>query len=417
MLRTSGCSPDATVHGRHPAVDRPADRSTCPSSSPARTTCRGARSSTRRRRSPCSFRSRGSASAPLILIPTVVTAAVILSYRPRFWAWSRSSRPRAPPGCAAHPDRRDPTIWLVMLVALATRWPWVSAFIWFKPSVFPFALIGIRDRRWWIVSAAFAISRWSCCRYGPVGHRDPQRPRARTRGCSTRCRRRPWRARPIPDHCVARADPSGPYPLTTAESMRGAARCVATHATDPGEGPCAEGSKKSERQVRRQRQDARHAGSELERRAYGDQQERGCVDARVRSEQQAREDCRDETAGRIAQDQPERDQANQHRNGQRQPRERPQRVIARQREQKVPAADWLPAVVNTRNQCWYWSVLVDRMPNTVTPRAVASVPTSAFLRQTSIQNRTGSDEGLGGEGQRDPERNSIPDAVFVPGDG
>ena len=45
-----------------------------------------------------------------------------------------------------------------MLVALATRWPWVSAFIWFKPSVFPFALIGIRDRRWWIVTAGFALS-------------------------------------------------------------------------------------------------------------------------------------------------------------------------------------------------------------------------------------------------------------------
>ena len=44
------------------------------------------------------------------------------------------------------------------LLALATRWPWVSAFILFKPSVFPFALVGIRDRRWWIVTAAFALS-------------------------------------------------------------------------------------------------------------------------------------------------------------------------------------------------------------------------------------------------------------------
>jgi hypothetical protein len=94
-----------------------------------------------------------------ILIPVVVTAAVVLSYRPKFWAWIAILvvlvlHPDAPlPWIAG-----TPTIWFIMLVALATRWPWVSAFIWFKPSVFPFALIGIRDRRWWIVSIAFAVS-------------------------------------------------------------------------------------------------------------------------------------------------------------------------------------------------------------------------------------------------------------------
>ena len=97
--------------------------------------------------------------APFIIIPTVVTAAVVLAYRPRFWAWVAIlavlvHHPDAPlPWIAG-----TPTIWFIMLVALATRWPWVSAFIWFKPSVFPFALAGIRDRRWWIVSAAFAVS-------------------------------------------------------------------------------------------------------------------------------------------------------------------------------------------------------------------------------------------------------------------
>jgi hypothetical protein len=102
----------------------------------------------------------GPLGAPLFVLgPAVVTAAVILSYRPRFWAWVAILAM-----LVLHPDAPlpwiagTPTIWVIMLVALATRWPWVSAFIWFKPSVFPFALAGIRDRRWWIVTGAFAIS-------------------------------------------------------------------------------------------------------------------------------------------------------------------------------------------------------------------------------------------------------------------
>jgi len=94
-----------------------------------------------------------------IAIPALITVAVIWSYRPGFWAWAAILLV-----IALHPDAPliwiagTPTIWVVALVALATRWSWVSAFVWFKPSVFPFALIGIRDRRWWIVTGGFALS-------------------------------------------------------------------------------------------------------------------------------------------------------------------------------------------------------------------------------------------------------------------
>lgn len=94
-----------------------------------------------------------------IAIPALITIAIIWSYRPSFWAWTAIMTV-----LVLHPDAPliwiagTPTIWVVALVALATRRPWVSAFIWFKPSVFPFAMIGIRDRRWWIVTGAFALS-------------------------------------------------------------------------------------------------------------------------------------------------------------------------------------------------------------------------------------------------------------------
>jgi hypothetical protein len=98
-------------------------------------------------------------AAVFIAIPALITAAIVWSWRPTFWAWAGILLI-----LVLHPDAPliwiagTPTIWVVALVALATRWPWVSAFVWFKPSVFPFALLGIRDRRWWIVTAAFAVS-------------------------------------------------------------------------------------------------------------------------------------------------------------------------------------------------------------------------------------------------------------------
>jgi len=94
-----------------------------------------------------------------IAIPATVTVAVIWSYRPGFWAWAAILLV-----VVLHPDAPliwiagTPTIWVVALVALATRWSWISAFIWFKPSVFPFTLMGSRDRRWWLVTGAFAVS-------------------------------------------------------------------------------------------------------------------------------------------------------------------------------------------------------------------------------------------------------------------
>ena len=106
------------------------------------------------------FAALGDLGAALfILIPATITATIVWSWRPGFWAWFAMLVL-----LVLHPDAPliwiagTPTIWVVALVALATRIPWVSAFIWFKPSVFPFALIGIRDRRWWIVTGLFALS-------------------------------------------------------------------------------------------------------------------------------------------------------------------------------------------------------------------------------------------------------------------
>ena len=44
----------------------------------------------------------------------------------------------------------NPVMWIVMFVALGTRWPAAYALVFLKPSIFPFALLGVRSRAWWV---------------------------------------------------------------------------------------------------------------------------------------------------------------------------------------------------------------------------------------------------------------------------
>ena len=52
----------------------------------------------------------------------------------------------------------NPTIWIVAFVGLALRFAWPGALILLKPSLFPFALIGIRSRGWWLCALVLAIA-------------------------------------------------------------------------------------------------------------------------------------------------------------------------------------------------------------------------------------------------------------------
>lgn len=52
----------------------------------------------------------------------------------------------------------NPTIWIAAILALATRWPWMSAFVLLKPSLAPFAFAGMRTRAWWGALAVFALA-------------------------------------------------------------------------------------------------------------------------------------------------------------------------------------------------------------------------------------------------------------------
>lgn len=95
---------------------------------------------------------------PFTVLPAVLWWAVplgiivwrVAALRPSPWGWAGVA------ACLAWPITFDlvwtgnPALWIAAAMALATRWPWVSALILAKPSLFPFALFGVRDRRWWM---------------------------------------------------------------------------------------------------------------------------------------------------------------------------------------------------------------------------------------------------------------------------
>lgn len=90
-------------------------------------------------------------------IPLGLTTMIVLAYRPAPLAWLGigilfAFRPTLDTIYCGNPG-----MWVPLAVALSLRYRGVGAFVFLKPSLFPFALIGLRDRRWWIVAGLLAL--------------------------------------------------------------------------------------------------------------------------------------------------------------------------------------------------------------------------------------------------------------------
>jgi hypothetical protein len=92
------------------------------------------------------------------LIPAAILAAVIWRHRPGPWTWVGIALCLAWPYSPAKYVFGNPVIWATAAVALGTLWWWPSALAVIKPTIIPFALIGMRDRRWWLVIVALGIA-------------------------------------------------------------------------------------------------------------------------------------------------------------------------------------------------------------------------------------------------------------------
>ena len=91
------------------------------------------------------------------VIPICATFAVVAHHRPDPHAWPLLLGLLIFPGTLQVIWVGNPTMWIVLGIALATIWPAAGPWALLKLTLAPFALVGIRRRGWWIGLVAFGI--------------------------------------------------------------------------------------------------------------------------------------------------------------------------------------------------------------------------------------------------------------------
>lgn len=103
---------------------------------------------------------------PVVLwwaIPLAIVGWTLVSLRPAPWTWPLLALCLANPWSIQLTHSGNPTIWIAAFVALSVRWPWVSALVLLKPSLFPLAFVGVRSRAWWaavVVLGGVSLLLW-----------------------------------------------------------------------------------------------------------------------------------------------------------------------------------------------------------------------------------------------------------------
>lgn len=95
---------------------------------------------------------------PMVLwwaIPAVLTAWAIWRVRPRPAVWPLMALCLAWPTTPLKIWTGNPVIWCMAAMSVAIVYRWAAPFALLKPSLFPFALFGIRERSWWVGLAVF----------------------------------------------------------------------------------------------------------------------------------------------------------------------------------------------------------------------------------------------------------------------
>ena len=91
------------------------------------------------------------------VVPIAILAGVLLYWRPSLAGWTLIL------ACLANPLSLtiylwgNPGMWIVAFVALGTVYGWPAVFVLLKPTLAPFALVGIRRRSWWVALGVLAV--------------------------------------------------------------------------------------------------------------------------------------------------------------------------------------------------------------------------------------------------------------------
>jgi hypothetical protein len=86
-------------------------------------------------------------------IPLGVTAWAVWKLHPAPVSWPFIAFCLFWPPFVARTVAGNPIMWALAFLALGCLYKWPAALVLIKPSLFPFALIGVRNRSWWIALA------------------------------------------------------------------------------------------------------------------------------------------------------------------------------------------------------------------------------------------------------------------------
>lgn len=92
-----------------------------------------------------------------VVIPAAITGWAVWRLRPAPWAWPLMALCLLWPVTGLKVLSANPNVWVTAAVALGALYGWPAALVLLKPSLLPFALLGVRSRAWWGVAAGLAV--------------------------------------------------------------------------------------------------------------------------------------------------------------------------------------------------------------------------------------------------------------------
>ena len=92
-----------------------------------------------------------------VAIPLGITAWAIWRLQPAPWTWPLMALCLLWPMTGLKVLSANPNVWVTAAIALGALYGWPAAFVLLKPSLAPFALIGIRSRSWWLVAGVLVL--------------------------------------------------------------------------------------------------------------------------------------------------------------------------------------------------------------------------------------------------------------------
>jgi len=94
-------------------------------------------------------------------LPICVISSVVWHHRPARWAWPVIGLCLSTFWSVEIIASGNPGLWIAMFSALGTIWRPSFALILLKPSLGPFALVGVRSRGWWVLVGVLVLASLS----------------------------------------------------------------------------------------------------------------------------------------------------------------------------------------------------------------------------------------------------------------